>query len=202
MDQLHNFNQYGGMAFGVKVFIFIMVIAVIGVGIGLAVYYGYYKPKQDAAAAAATTPPATTPPTTPTTLKDCPTLNSHFTATMTSTPTASATWSDDNRNTAIWIINNQYPTLTVPYLQGLSNAVLQLILQQYCGPVATPTADCKALNSNYNPATKTNDPTTWSDTPDRNTVIWLIANRNPAIASTLQGMNNATLQKLLNVYCM
>ena len=133
-----------------------------------------------------TTSPAPMPPV------DCPKLNGNYR----SIPYTS--WTDNDRNTAIWIINNQYPTLPVPYLQGINNATLQIILQQYCGPVATPTADCVAINSNYRPI---QDYTAWTEN-DRNTAIWLINNQNPTLdVPTLQSRNNATLQKLVKVYC-
>lgn len=180
----------GGKILAISLILFVLV------GVGLYFYYMYqYNQSQTSTSNALTpstyTPPASTPAVS-TPSVDCPKLNSNYR----SIPYTS--WTDNDRNTAIWIINNQYPTLQVSYLQGLNNATLQVILQQYCGPITTPLVDCVALNGNYR---STIDYTAWTDN-DRNTAIWLVNKQNPTLdVPSLQGMNNATLQKLVKAYC-
>lgn len=100
-------------------------------------------------------------------------------------------WTDDDRNTAIWLINVTSPSLTVPYLQGLSNIVLGPILQNICDQQK----NCQEMNGFY-----TNKPyAQWTDT-DRNTAIWLLK-QNGSDVGIMQSWNNQQIYPLLQRLC-
>ena len=105
-------------------------------------------------------------------------------------------WTDNDRNTAIWLINNQDTSLDVPMLQSLNNDLLQQLLMGICGPMQMK-INCSTINSNY----KNVDYTKWTDN-DRNTAITIINNKHPSLQiDYLQKMKNIILYNLLILYC-
>jgi hypothetical protein len=181
----------------------IFVLAVLGF-VGWALYYLFTTNAANVAkaAAAAKTPTTTTPTTTPTTYPTTPINCKAIRPTYLEVSWVS--WGDGERNNAIWILNNQIPSLSIEYLMGLSKQTLQTLVHQYCGPIVTPTLDCITLNTNYKP---TLDYTSWTDV-DRNAAIDLINNHYPGALGAgvggmtkVQDMNNSSLQQLVKIYC-
>ncbi len=41
-------------------------------------------------------------------------------------------WTETNRQSVIWIINNQFPSLSISYLNTLNNAILDRIVRYFC----------------------------------------------------------------------
>ena len=87
---------------------------------------------------------------------------------LVSTSVSPSSWTDDQRNTAITIIHNAYPSLAIPALQAMTNSALGAILQ----------CTCPAAISNPFMATP---PASWTS-----------AQRSAAIAAV--GTNSAAVQ--------
>lgn len=58
---------------------------------------------------------------------DCVALNSNYKPNIPYT-----SWTDDSRNTAIWLINHQNKNLDVGTLQSMNNQALSEIIALYC----------------------------------------------------------------------
>ncbi len=107
-------------------------------------------------------------------------------------------WTSDDRNTVIWLINNQNKNYDINFLSGLSNAELQIYLRNYCGFDSSPVIDCTSLQPSF-PTELSYDK--WS-TSDRNTVISLLNNQfgeNNYIDFTL--LSNQILYELSTLIC-
>jgi hypothetical protein len=109
---------------------------------------------------------------------------------------SSSSWTNDDRNTAIWLLNNFQSGSAS---QTMTNSQLGPMLDTLCGTSVSATATGPLGNKcTINPNYVSKSSSSWTN-DDRNTAIWLLNNFQSRSAS--QTMSNSQLGSMLDTLC-